>query len=238
MHMISSGRMLRMLRLRREWRQQDVAGRAGLSRAAVGRHENGIIGSVDAVERHASVFGLRLELRLVGRGGQLLWLADEEHAAIVERLARWLSDEGWMVEPEASFSEWGERGRIDLLAHEPRAGTLAIVEVKTALLDLQDLFGRLDVKKRLAGAVARRRGWTVRRRVVLLAVADTHGNRATVAGHRSSFASFAPRRLTRSAFEGSSARVLTWIPARQASRRAWLAGRQRVRRRIGSSLAG
>jgi len=153
MHMISSGRMLRMLRLRREWRQQDVAGRAGLSRAAVGRHENGIIGSVDAVERHASVFGLRLELRLVGRGGQLLWLADEEHAAIVERLARWLSDEGWMVEPEASFSEWGERGRIDLLAHEPRAGTLAIVEVKTALLDLQDLFGRLDVK-----GAARRRG--------------------------------------------------------------------------------
>lgn len=51
-----------------------------------------------------------------------------------------------------------------------------IVEVKTQLLDLQDLFGSLNVKERLATTIAERRGWTVRRRVTVLAVASTAAN--------------------------------------------------------------
>lgn len=50
-----------------------------------------------------------------------------------------------------------------LLAFDPQTGTLVIVEVKTQLLDLQDLFGKLDVKTRLAATIAKQRGWTVRR---------------------------------------------------------------------------
>jgi hypothetical protein len=38
-----------------------------------------------------------------------------------------------------------------------------IVEVKTQLLDLQDLFGSLSVKERLAATIAERRGWKASR---------------------------------------------------------------------------
>ena len=98
-------------------------------------------------------------------------------------------------EAEGSFSEWGERGRVDLLAFDPSTGTFVIVEVKTQLLDLQDLFGSLNVKERLAATVAERRRWKLRRQTVLLAVADTSANREIVA-HPALFADFVRRRLT------------------------------------------
>jgi hypothetical protein len=134
------------------------------------------------------------------------------------------------VEAEASFSEWGERGRIDLLAFDPETGTLVVIEVKTQLLDLQDLFGALNVKERLAATVAERRGWSVRRRISVLGVADTTANRDIVRSHPSLFASLARRRLTATMVRGDELRLLHWISASRASRRSWIAGRRRVRR--------
>lgn len=218
-----------MLRLRRGMRQRDVAARAGLSAAAIGRHENGRIGSLSALEKHASVFGLRVEVRVLGRAGQLVRMADEEHAAIVEAVAAWFRAVGHQTETEASFSEWGERGRIDLLAFDPATGLLVVVEVKTQLLDLQDLFGSLNVKERLADTVAQRRGWVVRRRVSLLAVADTSANREIVRRHPTLFAEFARRRLSSAAFAPDDARLLTWVSNEEAARPPWVAGRERVR---------
>ncbi len=86
---------------------------------------------------------------MLGRAGALVRLGDEGHAAI-EVIASWFRSAGFDTETEAegSFSEWGERGRIDLLAFDPSTGTFVIVEVKTQLLDLQDLFGSLNVKER------------------------------------------------------------------------------------------
>ena len=105
---IAIGRLLRISRIRKSWRQVDVGVRAKLSASAVGRHENGSIGSLDALERHAAVFRLRLDLRLVGLAGELVRLADEEHAAIIQVLAAWFQRRGFIIEPEASFSEWGQ----------------------------------------------------------------------------------------------------------------------------------
>lgn len=147
---IAMGRQRGMLRIRKGWRQSDVAEKAKLSASVIGRHEAGVIGSNDALERHAGVLGMRVEVRIIGRAGELARLGDEEHAAIVETLATWFREEGFLVEVESSFSEWGERGRIGLLAYDPTTGTLVIVEVKTLLLDLQDLFGSMNVKERLA----------------------------------------------------------------------------------------
>jgi hypothetical protein len=183
-----------------------------------------------AVERHASVFGLRVDIRLIGRAGQLVRVADEEHAAIVEAVAAWFRSEGFETEAEASFSEWGERGRIDLLAFDPLTGTVVIVEVKTALLDLQELFGGINVKERLAVSVAERRGWVVRRRVTALAVADSSANREIVRRHPTLFGAFAVKRLSRAALNAEQ-RVLSWVSHGEASRPPWLAGRQRVRAR-------
>lgn len=218
-----------MLRIRREWRQTDVAAKARISPAAIGRHENGIIGSPEALERHAGVFGLRVEIRLMGRSGQLVKLADEEHAAIVEYLAGWFRDAGFLVELEASFSEWGERGRIDLLAYDPATRTLVIVEVKTQVIDLQDTFGALNVKERLASAVAERRGWQTDRCVAALVLADTYQNRKVVRDHPSLFTDWPARRLARAAL-GVGERMLVWIPASVTSRNAWIASRERIRR--------
>ena len=229
MNGILIGRLLRMLRVRRGWRQRDVGSRAGISPAAVGRHENGTIGSLTALEKHASVFGLRIDVRLLGRAGQLVRVADEEHAAITEAVASWFRDADHETETEASFSEWGERGRIDLLAFDTASGLLIVVEVKTQLLDLQDLFGSLNVKERLSGTVAERRGWAVRRRMSLLAVADTSANREIVRRHPTLFAEFARRRLRHAAFTPGHARVLTWISHGAAARPPWVAGRERVR---------
>lgn len=228
MFSVATGRVLRMLRLRRNWRQSDVAKKAGISSSAVGRHENGIIGSFPAIEKHAAVFALRVDVRMTGRAGDLVRLADEEHARIVEMVAGWFRAHGFQTETEASFSEWGERGRIDLLAFDPSTRTLVIVEVKTQLLDLQKLFGSLNVNERLASTIAKHRGWIVGQTATVLATASTPANHKIVREHPSLFSQFARRRLTVPSLRKET-RILHWVNA-DAGRSSWLAGRQRVRR--------
>jgi transcriptional regulator with XRE-family HTH domain len=229
MRNVALGRMLRMVRIRRGMRQGDVAEHAGVSPSVVARQERGVIRSVDTLERHAAELDLRLDIRLSGRAGELVRLADEEHAAIVELLAGWLRDEGFVVELEASFSEWGERGRIDLLACDTRSRLLVIVEVKTLLLDLQQLLGSANVREQLASKIAGRRGWTVDRVVTVLAIADGAVNRSVVRRHPTLFASFAACRLSRRALIAGS-RVMVWVTPGRAARGSWIAGKQRVRR--------
>jgi transcriptional regulator with XRE-family HTH domain len=230
MQHIAVGRLLRMVRIRREWRQSDVAARVGVSASVVARHERGMINSLAMLDRHASALDLRLDLRLLGRSGQLVRMADEEHAAIVESIADWLRGAGFQVEAEASFSEWGERGRIDLLAYNPRTRTVVIVEVKTLLLDLQELLGSLDVRERLVTVIARRRGWSVERRVTLLAVAASAANRTVVRSHSALFQPFSVRRLGQPGF-ATAGRMLAWITPQRTNRSTWVAGRERVRPR-------
>lgn len=184
--------------------------------------------STTGLERHASVFGLRVRISLVGRGGDLDRLGDAEHAAIVELLAGWLRREGLAVQAEVSFSEWGDRGRIDPLGWGAATGTLVLVEVKTELTDLQDLFGRLDVKQRLVARIAARRGWAAQRQLTVLAIEATSLNRRIVRSHSALFEAFAVRRLARSTVQ-TPGRALVWIPASRAGRPAWIAARQRVR---------
>lgn len=236
MYAIAMGRLLRMLRLRRDWRQSDVAEKAGISSSAVGRHESGVIGALSILERHAAVFGLRVDVRVIGRAGSLIRLGDEEHARIVETVAAWFREHGFLTETEASFSEWGERGRIDLLAYHPATETLVIVEVKTQLLDLQDLFGSLSVKERLAATIAERRGWKVGRCVTVLGVANTAANRTVIREHPSLFADFGSRRLTIAGLR-LGRRIIHWVRP-DGGAGPWLAGRQRVsRQRAGRQRA-
>lgn len=219
-----------MLRIRRGWRLLDVAQRCGLSTATIGRTELGSIGSVRVLRAHASALDVRAEWRLVGRGADLARVLDEEHAAMVEALAAAFIRDRWRVEAEASYSEFGERGRIDLLACHPDERLLSVVEVKTELADLQDLLGGLSVKARLAPGVGRRLGWGASRVLTVLAVAATARNRSIVGAHPTLF-----RPFERRWFRGHGLavvdqdRVLLWIPASAVGRPRWLAGRRRVR---------
>jgi hypothetical protein len=170
----------------------------------------------------------------VGRGAEAVRLMDEEHAAIVELLVAAFRAAGWQPEVEASYSRYGERGRYDLLAFEPRSGTVAVVEAKTELADLQATLGGLDAKARLGPAVARERGWHASRTLVVLAVASAAGNRSVIGQHRSIFSSYQHRYLRGTALPPrlleARGPLLLWVAAGPAGRDRWLAGRRRMRK--------
>ncbi len=137
--------------------------------------------TLDVVRRCVAPLAASADLALRWRGPELDRLLDARHATVQAawkgRLDRW----GWVVEAEASFNRYGERGRVDLLAWHPAAQTVLVVEVKTVVVDLQDLLGRLDVKRRLAPWLTRERGWQRPRRVLpLLLLPDSSPAREAV----------------------------------------------------------
>jgi transcriptional regulator with XRE-family HTH domain len=111
-----AGRILRALRHRRSWRQEDVGERAGVSQDAVSRVERGHIEAMPLRSLVAIARALDAELVVMirWRGGDLDRLLDEGHAALVGRVAEWLARLGWAIRPEVTYSVWGERGSIDL----------------------------------------------------------------------------------------------------------------------------
>lgn len=229
------GRFFRMSRYRRDWTQNELSMRAGISETVISRIEGGQASRyrLRVIQRHGDALGLRVEIQVTGRGGEAARLLDDEHAAIVEYVAAALAAEGWIVELEPSFSVYGERGRIDLLAYHPETGTLLIVEVKTEVTDLQALFGSLGVKERLAPQLATARGWKVARAATLLAVADVERNRRTVRAHPTLFSRFERHGMRIRAWlhrpRAETSSLLLYVAAPLASRETWLAARRRVR---------
>ena len=180
------GAVVRSLRRRRGWRQTDLARLAGVSDTLIGLLEGGGAErlGVRRVRQVCAALDIRLGWDAGYRRAELAKLRDERHAALAEQLTRELQARGWLVAPEVSFNEYGDRGRIDLLAYDPRSRTLLVVEIKTVLPDVQELLGGLDVKRRVAGKVARRMGWQAASVVPVIALAATTTNRRRIADHR------------------------------------------------------
>lgn len=190
------GRTVRVLRQRRGWRQEDLSTRCGLSRAAVsdierGRADRYTIASVRRLLRALDADG-ELNVRWAAPG-DLDRLLDQDHALLVRMWAEMHLRHGWEVWPEASYSVYGERGRIDLLAFHPATGRLEVAEMKTGLWNLQDTLGRLDAKIRLARTVAAERGWEVRRVVGSLVIAEGRTARRRIAEHAVLFSRYETR---------------------------------------------
>lgn len=141
--------------------------------------------TVEDLERWASALGGRcvVDLRVDGERP----MTDAEHARIQDWLVRLLRDAGWIVEPEASFNHYGDRGRIDVLAYYPGRRIVLVVEIKTRIVDAQDVLGRLDLKRRVAGHVAKDRGWPVRTVVPALIVREGSTARRRIAAHAALF---------------------------------------------------
>jgi len=97
---------------------------------------------------------------------------------------RFVEHDGWVLEPEVSFSVFGERGVIDVLAWHAASACLLVIELKTEVVDINDLMGSVDRKRRLAAGIARDRGWRVERVSTWVAVADGRTNRRALARHR------------------------------------------------------
>jgi transcriptional regulator with XRE-family HTH domain len=156
------GRIARVLRHRQRLRQVDVAHRAGVSRLTVMKLEAGQAGGL-TLNGIAAVFqglGGRIDLRPMWQGAALDRLLDEGHARLSGRMLEILGREGWATELEVTFSVYGDRGSIDILAWHAASRTLLVVEIKTELGSVEGLLRPLDVKCRLARDIARDRfGW-------------------------------------------------------------------------------
>jgi transcriptional regulator with XRE-family HTH domain len=181
------GVALRAIRIRKGWRQTDLARRARVSESVIGRIERGDAASVaiGKLRRVASTLGARLETFVRWSGADLARLLDARHAAMHEAVAGLFAAlDGWVIEPEVSFSIYGERGVIDILAWHPGRRMLLVIELKTEIVEVGVLLGKMDQRRRLAANVARRFGWDPVAVSTWVILADGRTNRRTVAAHR------------------------------------------------------
>lgn len=176
------GRVARLLRVRARLTQAALAMRAGVKRRDVSRLERGRarelrIGVVEAI---LADLGARMRADVLWNGPELDRLLDEGHAALAGLIKRQLERWHWLVRVEVSYSQYGERGRIDLLAFHPPTAALLVIEIKTMLVDLQQLLGSLDTKARLAPAVAKQFAWQPRTVVPAIVFAEDATTRSRI----------------------------------------------------------
>lgn len=181
------GRIIRALRHRLAWRQEDLAGHADVTQDDVSRLERGAIAamSMRKLRRVAAALGADVVLTIRWRGGELDRLMDEGHATIVAWVMAMLADLGWEVQPEVTYAIGREFGSIDVLAWHAATRTLLVVEVKTELTSLEEMLRRHDAKQQTAAQIAAERfGWQTPRTVCrLLALPDLSTPRRHVARH-------------------------------------------------------
>lgn len=177
------GRTIRVIRLRLGLSQHELGLRAKRSQQQISRLERGDLETttIRALRAILGALGASLEVRVRWRGPELDRLLDADHAEIVAAATAILRGLGWEVLHEWTFNHFGERGAIDIVAWHPEARALLIVEVKSDLVDLQDLLGSLDRKARIALAVlAPEQGWRPAAVARLVVLPDRSGLRARV----------------------------------------------------------
>lgn len=230
------GRGIRAIRIRSGLRQADVALRSQVGRSTVTRVERGSLGhvTVGALASVANAVGADVDVVLRWYGGDLDRLLGAGHSAMHELVVGILTAAGWEVVPERSFSIWGERGVVDLLAWHAPSRTLLVVELKTEIVDVQRLIGTVDRYRRLAPAVVRDLGWKPAVVATWVAVAESTTNHRRLREHAA---------VLRAAFPTDGRTVAGWLQrpngalsalsflsnARVADRIAARSSRRRVR---------
>jgi transcriptional regulator with XRE-family HTH domain len=231
------GATIRAARLKRAWRQTDLAKRAGVSQTVVSRIERGQIPEMTLamLRQVAAALEIRLELLPRGRGAVLDRLLGERHSSLHESVAKALAHDfpEWVMASEVSFSIWGERGVIDLILWNPEHRALLIVEFKTELVDVGDLLSTMDRRQRLAARIVRSRGWYPKVVATWVVLASSRTNARRLAEHRT---------VLRTAFPSGAREIRRWLrdPARPvAALSLWSDPARKVapRRRVRSPRA-
>jgi transcriptional regulator with XRE-family HTH domain len=184
---VQLGAALRALRIRQGLTQAELGVAADVPRSVVGLVERGRLArcSLRSLRAIAAALDCEIVLSPRWRGGELGRLLNARHAAMHEALAGRLAPlDAWVIDPEVSFSIYGERGVIDALAWHEASGSLLVIELKTEFVDINELMGSVDRKRRLAVGVGRDRGWRVDRVSTWVAVAEGRTNRRTLARHQ------------------------------------------------------
>lgn len=183
------GAIIRALRRRRGWRQIDLASAAGRSQALISKLERGEVGDVKVGTLRAvtAAVDATLSIDLRWRGAEVDRLLDEKHARVLGATIEYLTPHGWTVEVEVSYSVYGERGSIDILAWHDRSRALLVIEVKSELVSLEAMLRKLDEKARLAGTIGRERfGWRPDSVARMLVLPSNSTERRRVARHGAS----------------------------------------------------
>jgi len=154
------------------------------------RLERGKPGEVrlDELVRIVEALCGQLDVVVRWRGGELDRLLNARHSALHEEVARSFARiDGWTLAPEVSFAIRGERGVIDILAWHAASRTLLVIELTTEIVDINELMGSVDRKRRLAALVARDRVASCsqrRDRVPVLLDKPAVGESKVRSGHR------------------------------------------------------
>lgn len=199
------GRSIRAVRIRKGKRQEDVAAEAGVSADVVSRAEHGELGgmTLGRIRAIGEAVGITLDIVARWQGGELDRLLGAKHSALHDRVAAAFANlPGWTNAPEVTFSIFGERGAIDILAWHAATRTLLVIELKTELVDVQELIGTLDRKRRLAPQIAAARGWPALVVATWVILATSRTNRRRVAAHRN---------VLRAAFPADGRTMNAWL---------------------------
>jgi hypothetical protein len=132
------------------------------------------------------------------------------HSQLAESVIRTLRRDSpeWQILPEVSFAVWGERGVIDILAWHPGRRALLVIEVKTEIVDVGEMLGTLDRKRRLAREIAAERGWDPLTVSAWLVVAESRTNERRIGDHRTTL---------RAAYPDDGRRIRSWLTEPEGS---------------------
>lgn len=198
--------MVRTVRLRKGWRQEDLARKAGSSRATISRVERGHFGSLplDRIRVICATLDIRLDLQPRWRGGDLDRMMSRRHSALHESVTRAIGAAfpEWEIVPEVSFSIYGERGVIDLLMWHPGRRALLVIELKTDIVDVGEMLGTLDRKRRLAWQIAEDRGWLPLTVSAWIVVAGSRTNERRISEFQA---------MLRSAYAAGGRQMRAWL---------------------------
>lgn len=156
------GSVIRSVRIRKRWRQVDLAAAARVTRSDVSEVERGQASRIRLGRTLAicSALDIRLDFQPRWRGGDLDRLLNGKHSAMAEQMASWFNRlPAWLLRPEVSFSIEGERGVIDFVAWHAVRRALLLIELKTELVDIGELMATADRRRRLASRIGGDLGW-------------------------------------------------------------------------------
>lgn len=200
------GTVVRQIRIKRRWRQSDLARRARVSQSTISRLERGHFDnlSLKTLRGVAAALDVRIDLVTRWRAGDLDRLLNARHSALHEVVAAMFQARlpAWVLAPEVSFAIVAERGVIDILAWHPGRQALLVIELKTDIADVNELIGTLDRKRRLARQVAHERGWQPETVSAWVIVAAGRTNRARIAQHQA---------VLRAAFPVDGRSIRRWL---------------------------
>jgi transcriptional regulator with XRE-family HTH domain len=188
---VKLGSIVRAVRIRAHRTQAAVAAATSVPRGDVSRLERGKLDDlrVGTVRRILGGLEMGVEIKPSWRGPELERLVNKAHAALQEAVLAWFGAmTGWVALPEVTYSIYGERGAIDILAWHAPTRSLLIIELKTVLVEAADLARTMDKRVRLARRIVQAQGWRPRTVSSWVILTDTRTNRRRVGAHRETLA--------------------------------------------------